>query len=131
MTINRKGRPSKVSKEQIVACALNIGFQRLTMQTLAKQLDVSPTALYRHIGSKNELMMLCSDSVLKQVPLPTTHKWDLYLYSFAKNFREKLLSIPGSVEYVSFCNRRTQTQRELLNHSFELGPVLIRELNRW
>ncbi|MGI9877156.1 TetR/AcrR family transcriptional regulator [Vibrio chagasii] len=96
----RKGRPSQVSKADIVDCALNLGLTNLSMHSIGKQLGVSATALYRHVSSKEELISLCCDHVMEKVASPTDQEWTQYLSSFAVNFREALLSIPGSIEFV-------------------------------
>ena len=96
--IKRKGRPSQVSKADIIECALNLGFSNLSMHSIGKQLGVSATALYRHVSSKEELISLCCDHVMERVGSSDDKEWTSYLLSFATNFRKALLSRPGSVE---------------------------------
>lgn len=98
--IKRKGRPSQVSKADIIECALNLGFSNLSMHSIGKQLGVSATALYRHVSSKEELISLCCDHVMERVGSCNNKEWTSYLLSFATNFRKALLSRPGSVEFV-------------------------------
>lgn len=57
-----------LSKEIIANCALEIceekGFEAISMRLLAKKLDVTPMALYKHISTKNELLNLMASEYL-------------------------------------------------------------------
>ncbi|MFJ1761319.1 TetR/AcrR family transcriptional regulator [Amycolatopsis sp. NPDC088138] len=46
------------------------GAERLTMRRLAQRLDVTSTALYWHVSTKEDLLDLAVDHVLGEVPLP-------------------------------------------------------------
>lgn len=69
----RRGRPLSpaVTREGICAAALEIareqGYESLTMARLARRLGVAPSALYNHIGSKDELLALLQDAVMGEV----------------------------------------------------------------
>lgn len=58
----RAGRPRKavLNRERITEHALELvsddGYESFTMQRLAKSLGVSPSALYNHVDSKNDLL---------------------------------------------------------------------------
>ncbi|PSW22096.1 TetR/AcrR family transcriptional regulator [Photobacterium sanctipauli] len=110
-----KGRPAQISKEEIIECALKIGLQTVSMHSLGKQLGVSATALYRHVSSKDELIILCCDYVMEKVALPKETEWDQYLYTFARNFRMALLSLPGSVEFIRYNQQFTPKTSILAN----------------
>lgn len=105
-----KGRPAQISRKDVVECALNLGLENVSMHALGKQLGVSATALYRHVGSKEALVDLCCDYVLGKVELPQEKDWEAYLYTFAKNFRQALMSIPGSARLFAIAkvSRRLQ-----------------------
>lgn len=58
-----KGRPAQISRKDVVECALNLGLENVSMHALGKQLGVSATALYRHVGSKSVgrfMLRLCT-----------------------------------------------------------------------
>jgi DNA-binding transcriptional regulator YhcF (GntR family) len=72
----RHGLPSgnDLTRERIVATAIEIadavGLPELTMRGVASRLGVATMSLYRHVGSKDDLVMLMIDSVLERFPLP-------------------------------------------------------------
>ncbi|WP_252030565.1 TetR/AcrR family transcriptional regulator C-terminal domain-containing protein [Vibrio sp. SCSIO 43135] len=112
---SNKGRPAQISKEDVVNGALSIGLSSVTMNSLGKQLGVSATALYRHVSSKHALILMCSDMVLGKVALPEESDWEGYLYTFAERFRQALLSMPGSVEFVRHTQEFTPATNVLAN----------------
>lgn len=63
----RAGRPSAALLDQagITAAALELigkkGYDGLTMAALARQLDVAPSALYNHVASKRDVLLLVED----------------------------------------------------------------------
>ncbi|MFW0789474.1 TetR/AcrR family transcriptional regulator [Gordonia sp. CPCC 205333] len=69
----RAGRPRQrvLSREKIVAGAMSLlaqgGPARLTIATLADRLGVAPSAIYNHVGSKRELMILVQDHLIEGV----------------------------------------------------------------
>ncbi|USE03651.1 TetR/AcrR family transcriptional regulator [Vibrio sp. SCSIO 43133] len=110
-----KGRPAQITRSEVIECALQIGLSNVSMHTLGKQLGVSATALYRHVSSKEELIVCCSDYVIEKIELPQEKEWDKYLYAFAENFRSVLLSYPNSVEFVRYNQQFTPASSVLAN----------------
>ena len=54
------GRPPRITRDLLLRCALRLvdegGLAALTMAAAAKQLAVTPMALYRHVQSKDDLL---------------------------------------------------------------------------
>src|SRR5947207_13783231 len=71
---SQPGRPPRLSQEAILAAARVIleeeGPHRLSMRRLAKDLDSTPMALYYHVGSKDELLLLLLDEYAREFPRP-------------------------------------------------------------
>lgn len=69
-----RGRPARISRESIVEAAYRIveseGIDALTMRRVGDELAVVPMALYRHVGDKNELMVLLLDSAYRRLRKP-------------------------------------------------------------
>src|SRR4051812_3388179 len=71
----RAGRPSAavLDKAGITAAALELisrkGYDGLTMAALAKVLDVAPSALYNHVASKQDVLLLVEDHLMSLVDL--------------------------------------------------------------
>jgi len=65
----------ELSRERIVKAAVGIadaeGLGSLSMRRIASELGVATMALYRHIDTKDELVLEMADAVLGEVGLPT------------------------------------------------------------
>lgn len=76
MKRSKPGRPqagrNRVERDSILRIALEIldreGPQGLTMRSLAKELRVTPMALYHHVGNRTELLRALADEVYSDVP---------------------------------------------------------------
>ncbi len=68
----RGGRPPRLSVDAIATAAEAIveehGMEALTMRRLARELESSPTALYRHVRDKDELLLLMLDRAADELP---------------------------------------------------------------
>jgi AcrR family transcriptional regulator len=71
-TPSRLGRPAGLDVEQVVAAAIDLadrdGLPGVTLPKVAAALGCTPMALYRHVGSKDELVQLMRDRALGDPP---------------------------------------------------------------
>ena len=69
------GRPPLIDRELVLATALELadehGLEALTMGAVARQLGVTPMALYRHVGNKADLVDGVVELLLTQMPEPS------------------------------------------------------------
>jgi AcrR family transcriptional regulator len=67
-------RNTPLTLERIITAAIAeldaAGAERLTMRRLAERLEVTSTALYWHVSTKEDLLDLALDHVVGEVPLP-------------------------------------------------------------
>ena len=67
------GDSDQLTRELIVTTALRLvdaeGMDTLTMRALADALDVYPTAVYWHVGSKSNLATLIAEQVFNELVL--------------------------------------------------------------
>jgi AcrR family transcriptional regulator len=67
------GRTPQISREAILAAALRLadeqGLEAVTMHAVAKRLQVTPMALYRHVEDKNALLDGLVERLLTEYPL--------------------------------------------------------------
>ena len=103
MTVNqvprRRGRPPRVSREQILAAALRIvdanGLEQLTMRRLGAELGVDPMTIYGHVPDKTALFDGLVELVLAEVTLPgRTSEWAHDFRAAAHAARATLLAHP-------------------------------------
>jgi len=69
-----RGRPPTIDREAVLDTALRLldaeGAEALTMRRLASELGVSAMAPYRHVGSKDELLMVLVDRLAARLVYP-------------------------------------------------------------
>jgi AcrR family transcriptional regulator len=74
-------RSDTLTREQIVTAAIDLldaeGLQGLNMRALGKRLGSAATAVYWHLGSKDDIVALAGDQVWHEIALPdlTTLDW--------------------------------------------------------
>lgn len=102
----RAGRPPRalISSAQITKAALRLvakdGYKALTMSGVAKELNVAPSALYNHVGSKQDVLVLVEDALMGRVDVSafTDKPWEeavrLWAHSYRDAFSAHLPLIP-------------------------------------
>jgi AcrR family transcriptional regulator len=92
-----RGRPPRISRAMIAEAAHELGLDGLTLRAVAAHLDVSISALYHHVSSKDELMRLAAEYTAARVPLPEDRgqHWALWLAEWAAYNRDAFLAQPG------------------------------------
>lgn len=91
----RAGRPRKavLNRERITKHALKLvsddGYESFTMQRLAKSLGVSPSALYNHVDSKNDLLQWIQELVMADIDTSVFDEADIKeaLLQWATSYR--------------------------------------------
>jgi AcrR family transcriptional regulator len=98
--------PEGLSDQQIVVAALDLiqreGADQLSMRQLAKELGVTPMAIYYYFGNKDALFERLADAVLARLPrpVPSGRKWqEELLASSVEGFR-LLSQYPGLSAYI-------------------------------
>lgn len=97
----RVGRPSVTSREKILAEAIALlqqqGLSALSLRHLAKQLNISPTSLYRYFDSKQQLVTALGEQVvqLDGGSLPAGLSPEQRLETLLNQLRQQVLTLPG------------------------------------
>ena len=86
------GRPAQIGRAAILDTALKIaddyGLDAVTMHAVARRLQVTPMALYRHVASKAALLDGLVETLLTETPLPPRAlPWDEFLTALAAAIR--------------------------------------------
>ncbi|GLY23522.1 TetR/AcrR family transcriptional regulator C-terminal domain-containing protein [Micromonospora sp. NBRC 101691] len=94
-----RSRPIPLTRQRIVDAAVALldehGIDGLTMRRLAQMLDVTPTALYWHVKTKDDVLDLALDHVFGNVPLPeATDDWRGDARTLIRNWRAVMLRHP-------------------------------------
>ncbi|WP_129838243.1 TetR/AcrR family transcriptional regulator [Streptomyces sp. RFCAC02] len=124
------GRPSRLSRERIVAAALDGGLDTLTMRDLAARLDVSHSALYRWVRDRDGLFDLVSEVMVARVlpaDEPTAGTWRDWLARLAWAMHDEFLAVPGYAARVARPHRHNPASfgllRERVVTAFERAGV--------
>lgn len=92
-----RGRPARISREQIVAAARRAPGPELTMQAVADELGVSRKALHYYVGNRQGLLTLVVvdrfESELKRVHLPDDGDWRVVLRAYAHAYRDGIVRV--------------------------------------
>ncbi|KXK58408.1 TetR family transcriptional regulator [Micromonospora rosaria] len=94
-----RARPAPLSRERIVDAAVALldehGIDGLTMRRLAQLLDVTPTALYWHVRTKEDVLDLAVDRIFGDVPLrEVTDDWRAAVRTLIRDWRAAMLRHP-------------------------------------
>lgn len=94
---DRARRAAPLTREQIVETAVVLldtsGTGGLTMRRLAQELKVTPTALYWHVKTKDDVLDLALDRVFAEVQLPEkTNEWRADVRTLVSRWREVMLA---------------------------------------
>jgi AcrR family transcriptional regulator len=66
----RVGRPARVSRRLIAEAALEVGLSTLTLTSLAHRLGVDHSTLYRHVASREDIVLLACDTAIAGMDWP-------------------------------------------------------------
>ncbi|MFF8288988.1 TetR/AcrR family transcriptional regulator [Streptomyces sp. NPDC016309] len=85
---SRLGRPAALDVDRVVAAAVEAadrdGLDGVTLPKVAKSLGVTGMSLYRHVGSKDELLTLMGDQALGTPPRVDAGDWRTGLDAWAR-----------------------------------------------
>ena len=90
------GRPAQLNRADIERAVLTLGFNDATTTAIARHLGVDQSSLYRHIGSRRELLRSAVDRAIAEHPREFTHTtWREYLTGVAELNWSLLAGHPG------------------------------------
>jgi len=90
------GRPPSVTVPQIVAAALQLGLDNLSLKQVADHLGIGLATLYRHVGSRDELVRLASFELTlqRQLPAAANAHWAVVAQRYADTLLQSLMAEP-------------------------------------
>lgn len=111
------GRPARIDREKIIRASLKLGIDQLSMHAVARALNVSTTALYRHVKNRDELLNLCMDVFCERISIPKESSWRAYLEQLALEFRAAMRALPGAADYGLRIGPSTPAAYRIVDHS--------------
>lgn len=98
----RVGRPPRVHAQDIIAAAIEIGLEKVTLKQVADRLDVGIATLYRHVRNRDELVRLAAFRVAltrrlaRPQSAPAAH-WSVITVGYAETLFESFVTEPQLV----------------------------------
>ncbi len=110
------GRPRQIDTADIVRAGRELGLRRLSLNAVAARLDVTATALYRHVEGRWGLERLVGESLLGDLVLvdDPAHDTLRHLLSFGLQLRAFILDRPGLAGYLQTLFPRGESGRRLM-----------------
>ncbi|MCS5638424.1 MAG: TetR/AcrR family transcriptional regulator [Myxococcota bacterium] len=104
----KRGRPSSLSRELILAAAQNMKAETLSFSLLAESLGVADTSLYHYFSNLEDIQSSLRTKVLTEVEFLDNHPigdFSSYLIRFLTDYRDWLdeLSLDPSIFQTNFC----------------------------
>ncbi len=104
--------------EAAMAVIDELGADGFTMRAVAKELNVTPMALYHHVHDKAGLAGLLVDQAMREIPLPST----------SGNWREDMWAMAQWMRQVTFAHPAISA----LRREFQLWtPAVLQTTERW
>ncbi|MGD0166599.1 MAG: TetR/AcrR family transcriptional regulator C-terminal domain-containing protein [Gaiellaceae bacterium] len=100
MAIDEKTERTTLSRRALIEAALALGdsegLEAISLRRLARELGVTPMALYRYVESKEALLAAIAERVFEDFELPTEIEgdWRKQMKALARSFRNLLLAHP-------------------------------------
>jgi AcrR family transcriptional regulator len=92
-TSPRRGRPAELDVDRVVAAAVDLadreGLDGVTLQKVAQALGFTKMSLYRHVGSKEELVELMADHATGSAPGLDADGWRDGVHLWASALRAR------------------------------------------
>jgi TetR/AcrR family tetracycline transcriptional repressor len=117
----RRGRPQRISREQIVTAALRLGPEDLRMSAVARALDVGTAALYNHVRDRDELLALVAARILEETEYDDFEPadgagWQDWISAFARATRAAVVANPQLLQYVRLTSAPTGLRLDRIEH---------------
>ncbi|GAA5072924.1 AcrR family transcriptional regulator [Thermocatellispora tengchongensis] len=117
---SRRGPRPRLDLAKITSAAIEIadteGLAGVSMAAVAAQVGVAPMALYRYVGSKDELLIAMGDAAIPDPPEIGELSWREYLGLWTRANRDFLISRPWLLSVIRLAP--------------PLGPASMRWLDR-
>lgn len=97
----RRGRPPTVTLDAILAAAVDLGFEHLSVAAVADRLGVTRTSIHRFVGSRDQLETMLGEHLITADPMPPDDGAPLpeYLLRFGQGIAERVRAHPGLGSY--------------------------------
>ncbi|MBA2282917.1 MAG: TetR family transcriptional regulator [Actinomycetota bacterium] len=122
----RVGRPPRIDRDSIARAVLEVGFDNVTMRSVAAHLGVSVPGLYHYVRGKDDLLRLGAEHSIAEIHLPedTGQHWATWLRKWARYTRTAMARRPELIEHYLAGGIDPQRMVEVVGRALD---VLVRE----
>ncbi|NUU20253.1 MAG: TetR/AcrR family transcriptional regulator [Streptomycetaceae bacterium] len=105
--VRGRGRPARLSREQIIAAAVGLARsdpgEPLTIKRVAEAARAAPMALYRYFPDRDDLLHAVADRIMADMPFeaPQGASWQEELRAWMEHGRATLVPYPQLVPYMA------------------------------
>ena len=115
---NPRGRPPKITAEEIIAQAATYDLRTISMKQVARDLNVTDAALYHHFPSRDLLIRIVAERLTTDFKLPRrTKNWRRWLEKFSRELRLLLKNHPGAAHYLLVGGPVGEEQLQIIDHA--------------
>lgn len=117
----RRGRPPRISRQQIAAAAVELGLRTFSMQAIADRLGVTPPALYTHVSGRDAVLELVAADLLGRFEITVSKgaDWSEWLAAFAHEMRQQFAKVGTSLR-IDLADSLTPAHLEVTEQGFRL-----------
>lgn len=117
------GRPKALSIDSLRAATLAVGFERMSVAAVARELGVTHSTIYNYVTGREELEELALDAAVRSVAWPDLERpWREMLVSLGDAIWAVLDRYPGLAESIG---RARQAPRSVVELSVALSDALV------
>lgn len=125
-TVRRAGRPARLSRDQVLAAAVELadreGLEAVTMRRIGESIGAEAMSLYRHVDGKDDLLDGMVDVVFGEIALARGDDgWRAALRTNADSTRAALARHPWAIEIIE--SRLTPGPENLRHRDALLGAM--------
>lgn len=125
-----RGRPARITRDDLVAAAVDLGIDTFSMRTVAERVGVSTPSLYTHVDSREHLAELARHAVRAEVAgfASDANDWRTWLRDFAGFVRSQFGSSASALVLGSPADDGSGAARERARERLDLGEDGLRLL---
>lgn len=98
----RVGRPARISRHDVAEAALSIGFANATMAEIGKHLGVKHSSLYRHVKSRDDILLAAADlAIARSISELEADNWRSYMQKIAHAGWTLFQTYPGLADFIT------------------------------
>lgn len=134
----RIGRPPRVTPEDIVQAALEVGLDEANIRNVAAVLKMSPTGLYRHVRTREQLLDLVVEFAFAKAvkDVPDAQSFEEHVLLFGERLFDLYANHPDAIRmvasgYTLVTEKITQILERIIDRGVRAGFTAAESYDIW